>query len=228
MKSVSRADRRLAAGLTLAVALGAVAVASAQSRAGAAPPVPPWMECVGGPSASDRFVHPVRRLTALSDHAPVELDIARVFAQREKEQRVSAANLAKARLSIDFLYAAGDGAARMYYYEASKTIPDAEGLLRVSVSGWLRGSGQPRWLGSKSELQWIELAPDPDADKEIIPNPAPPPEPAAALLPQGVLWNAAGQIWVMRRAIGNGPLLVYEVSADRVSLRPRSSAKACS
>ena len=152
-----------------------------------------------------------------------------MFAQREKDQRVSAANLASARMSIDFLYAAGDGPARMYYYEASKTIPDAEGLLRVSVSGWLRGdTAQPRSLGSKSELQWIERAEDPDADKEIIPNPAPIPSPAAALLPQGVLRNATGQVWVMRRAIGNGPLLVYEVSPGRVSLRPRSASTSCS
>jgi len=228
LKSGSRAEARVATGLTLAVALGAVAVASAQPRAGAPQSSPAWMVCAGAGQGSDRFVHPVRRLTALSDHAPVELDIAQVFAQREKEQRVSAANLAKAHVSIDFLYAAGDGPARIYYYEASKTLPDAEGLLRVSVSGWLRASGQPRWLGSKSELQWIELAQDPDADKEIIPNPAPPPDPTAALLPQGVLWNATGQVWVMRRAIGNGPLLVYEVSPGRVSLRPRSSDKACS
>ena len=185
------------------------------------------MVCAGGAGA-ERSVHPVRRLTALTDHALVEPDIARVFAQREKEQRISAASLARARVSIDFLYAAGDGAARMYYYEASKTIPDAEGLLRVSVSGWLRGDGaQPRSLGSKSELQWLERAEDPGADKEIIPNPAPIPDPTAALLPQGVIGNAAGQVWIMRRASGNGPLLVYEVSPGRVSLRPRSSAKAC-
>jgi len=226
LKSASRADVRRAAGLALATVLAAAVGASAQSRAAAPPARPAWFACAGG--GDSQVVHPVRRLTALTDKAPVEADIARVFAQREKEQRVSAANLAKAHVSIDFLYAAGDGPARRYYYEASKTILDAEGLLRVSVSGWLRASGQPRGLGSKSELQWLELAQDPDADKEIIPNPAPPPEPTAALLPQGVLWNATGQVWVMRRAIGNGPLLVYEVSPGRVSLRPRSSDKACS
>jgi hypothetical protein len=208
LKSASRADRHAAAGLTIALVLGAIVAASAQARTGAPRPALAWMVCAGAAPGSERFVHPVRRLTALADHAAVEPDVARVFAQREKEQRVSAASLAKARLTVDFLYAAGEGVARMYYYEASKTIPDAEGLLRVSVSGWLRGDGQPRSLGSKSELQWIERADDPDADKEIIPNPAPIPDPTAALLPQGVLWNATGQIWVMRRAVGNGPLLV--------------------
>jgi len=155
-------------------------------------------------------------------------EMASHAAQREKEQHVSAANLAKARVSIDFLYAAGEGAARMYYYEASKTILDAEGLLRVSVSGWLRGDGGlPRSLGSKSELQWIELAEDPGGDREI-PEPAPIPDPKASLVPQGVLGTAGEHVWVMRRAIGNGPLLVYEVKPGRVWLRPKSSAKACS
>ena len=107
MKSASRADLRVAVGLTLALVSGAALGASAQPR-GAAAPQPAWMVCGAGTLAgAERFVHQVRRLTALSDHAAVEPDIARVFAQREKEQRVSAANLAKARLSIDFLYAAG-------------------------------------------------------------------------------------------------------------------------
>jgi hypothetical protein len=174
-------------------------------------------------------VHAVRRLTALSDKAAVEADVARVFAQREKEQRVSAANLAKARFSIDFLYVAGEGPARQYYFEASKTIPDASALLRVAVSGWLRGDAvQPRSLGSKGELHWIETVPeDPDGEHPVIPDPPVIPEPAAALIPQGVFTTAAEHVWVMRRGIGSSPLLVYEVKPGRVSLRPRSSAKAC-
>ena len=210
-------------GALLLVALDA----SAQPRAAGAPAAPAWFVCAGG--VDRQFAYPVRRLMALNDKALVEADIAKVFAQREKEQRVSAANLAKARISIDFLYAAGEGSARMYYYEASKTIPDAETLLRVSVSGWLRGDGRlPRSLGSKSELQWIELVPESDGAPELIPEPAPIPDPVASLVPQGVLWDAAGQIWVMRRAIGNGPLLVYEVRVGRIWLRPKSAAKACS
>jgi hypothetical protein len=226
LKSASRADGRIAASLTIAAVFAATMGASAQSRAGTPPARLAWFVCAGG--VDSHFVYPVRRLTALHDKAVVEADIARVFAQREKEQRVSAANLAKARVSIDFVYAAGEGTARQYYYEASKTILDAEGLLRVSVSGWLRGDGGlPRSLGSKSELQWIELAEDPGADREI-PEPAPIPDPMASLVPQGVLATAGEHIWVMRRAIGNGPLLVYEVKPGRVWLRPKSSARACS
>jgi len=225
LKSASRADARVATGLALAIVLAAAIGASAQSRAATPAASPAWFVCAGG--VPSNFVYPVRRLTALNDKALVEADVAAVFAQREKEQRVSAANLAKARLSIDFLYAAGERTARMYYYEASKTILDAEGLLRVSVSGWLRGDGGlPRSLGSKSELQWIELAEDPGGDREI-PEPPPIPDPTASLVPQGVLASAGEHIWVMRRAIGNGPLLVYEVKPGRVWLRPKSSARAC-
>jgi hypothetical protein len=209
-------------GVAIAVVVAAVS-ASAQSRPAAAPATPAWVQCAGG--AASHTVHPIRRLLALNDKALVEADVARVFAQREKEQRVSPSNLAKARLSVDFLYVAGDGAARMFYYEASKTIPDAEGLLRVSVSGWLRGDGgQPRSLGSKSELVWIELADDPGDDLELIPNPAPIPDPTASLLPVGVLGHAAGHVWVMRRAIGTGAMLVYDVgTTGGVRLRPASA-----
>jgi hypothetical protein len=227
LKSASRADVCVVAGVTVAAVLAAAMGASAQSRSGAAESRPAWFVCAEG--APGHVIHPIKRLTALSDKALVEADIARVFAQREKEQRVSAANLAKARVSIDFLYMAGEGTRREYYYEASKTIPDAEGLLRVAVSGWLRGDGaQPRSLGSKGELHWLELAEDPGADTEIIPNPPPIPDPAASLLPQGVLGHAAGHVWVMKRAIGNGALLVYDVGAGGVRLRPKSSARACS
>ena len=157
MKSASRADRRAARfAAPLLVAAAAVCLeARAPQRASAALP-PAWVACAGG--AAGATAHPVRRLTALADKAVVEPDIVHVFAQREKEQRVSAANLAKARLSIDFLYAAGDGAARIYYYEASKTIPDAEGLLRVSVAGWLRGDGGVAALARLEERAPLDRA----------------------------------------------------------------------
>jgi len=63
-----------------------------------------------------------------------------------------------------------------------------------------------------------------EADKEIIPNPAPIPDPTAALVPEGVLGRAPGHVWVMRRAIGNGPLLVYDVGPGGVKLRPAAPA----
>jgi hypothetical protein len=228
LKSDSRSDGvRLASPLAAAILLAAIATASAQSKPAAAAAPPSWLACAGG--SPSQFVLPMRRLTALNDKALVEADVAKVFAQREKEQRVSAANLAKARLSIDFLYVAGDGTRRQYYFEASKTIPDAGALLRVAVSGWLRGDGGlPRSLGSRVELHWIETVPeDPDGEHPVIPDPPVIPEPTAALVPQGVFVTAAEHVWVMRRAIGSSPLMVYEVKPGRVWLRPKSAAKAC-
>jgi hypothetical protein len=220
LKCDSRRGDAIAA-VAAIVLVAAVAGPSAQSRSAATTPSA-WMACAGPGQGTS---YPVHRLTALTDKALVQDDISRVFAQREKDQRVAPERLASARLSIDFLYAAGEGQTRIFYYEASKTIPDAEGLVRVSVAGWLRGEGgQPRSLGAKSELNWLELAEESFGDKEI-PEPAPIPDPAAALVPLGVLGQAGGHVWVMRRAIGTGTVLVYDVGPGGVSLRPRTNCK---
>ena len=213
-------------GTVLVIALITATDLQAQSRATAAQHLPEWAGCVSG--AAGAAVMPVQRLTALTDKALVTAVVRRVFGEREKEQRVSAPSLAGAPLSIDFLYAAGQGPARVYYYEASKTIPDAEGILRVSVAGWLRGDGAvPRSLGSKSELQWLELSDSADGEPQVIPEPAPIPDAAAALVPLGVLGHASGHVWVMRRAIGNGTVLVYDVGPGGVRLRPAPAGTGC-
>jgi len=101
-------------------------------------------------------------------------------------------------------------------------------LLRVSVSGWLRGVGAvPRSLGSKSELQWLELSDSADGEPPVIPEPVPIPDAAAALVPLGVLGHASGHVWVMRRAIGNAKVLVYDVGPSGVRLRTASAGKGC-
>jgi hypothetical protein len=217
LKSASHADRRAGWALALIMVTSAVWLEGRAQRATRPAAAPAWVSCAG--NATGATIEPVRRLPALSEKALVEKTVARVFAQREKEQRVAASNLGKARLSIDFLYVAGDGPARMYYYEASKTVPDAGALLRVSVSGWLGGGTEPRSLGSKSELQWIELVPESD-ELEIIPEPAPIPDPTAALVPLGVLARGGEHTWVMRRQIGRGTTLVYDIGASGVRLRP--------
>jgi len=226
LKCASRADRRAAVASLLALCAAVPALdARAAQRATAAATTPAWAACAGGLAGG--VVEPVRRLSALNEKALVEATVARVFAQREKEQRVSAPNLATARVSIDFLYAAGQEAARVYYYEASKTIPDAEGILRVSVAGWLSGDGAAqRTLGSKSELHWAELADaDPD-DPTAIPEPPTIPDPTAALVPQGVVSRAGQHTWVMRRSIGRGTVLVYDVGVAG-GVRQRQPAAAC-
>ena len=187
--------------------------------------LPPWASCA--PPSAGSAIERLRRLTALTDQALVEAVVKRVFTEREKEQRVSAPNLAGARLTIDFLYTAGQGASRVFYYEASKTIPDAEGLLRVSVAGWVRGEGAAqRSLGSKSELEWAEFADAGDDEERTIPEPRTIPDAAPGLAPLGVLSRAGQQTWVMRRARGAGAVLVYDVGANGVgSRRPAAGCK---
>ena len=189
----------------------------AQGRAGAG--LPAWAACAA--PAAGAVVEPLRRLTALADHALVDAVVKRVFAEREKEQRVSAPNLATARLTIDFLYMSGQGASRVFYYEASKTIPDAEGVLRVSVAGWLGGEGAAqRSLGSKSELQWAELADADGGEQPVIPEPRTLPAATPGLVPLGALSRDGRQTWVLRRARGAGAVLVYDVGSNGVRLRP--------
>ena len=220
-----RADRRRRAGAVAAsfVLAASASALQAQGRPGAG--LPSWVACAGPPGAGT--LEPLRRLTALTDHALVEAVVKRIFAEREKEQRVSPANLASARLTIDFLYAAGQGPSRVFYYEASKMIPDAEGLLRVSVAGWLRGEGPAqRSLGSKSELQWAEFA-DADDEERVIPEPRTIPAATPGLVPAGALARAGQQTWVMRRARGAGTVLVYDVGPSGVRLRTAAAGKGC-
>ena len=217
-----RADRgrRVAAGAAALLLAGAMTALQAQGRAGAS--LPAWAACAA--PGTGATVEPLRRLTALTDHALVDATVKRVFAEREKEQRVSAPNLAKARLTIDFLYASGRGASRVFYYEASKTIPDAEGVLRVSVAGWLSGEGAAqRSLGSKSELQWAELADADDAAQPVIPEPRTLPDVTPGLVPLGALSRDGQQTWVLRRARGTGAVLVYDVGPNGVRLRPAAA-----
>jgi hypothetical protein len=211
------------AALVLALIAAAAPVRlDAQTALGAARPG--WVRCAG-PSAPTA-IEPFRRLTSLIEQAVVEPAIARVFAEREKEQRVSAPNLAGARVSIDFLYAAGQDATRVFYYEASKTIPDADGLLRVAVAGWLLGATSPRSMGAKSELHWAELA-EADDTSGLIPEPATIPAPTASLVPLGVLTGTGQHTWVMKRAYGRGAVLVYEIGANGVRLRSTAAAPGC-
>jgi len=208
---------RRAAGVAAALVL-AGPLHAAQAPAAQAQSLPPWASCA--PPSAGAAIERLRRLTALTDQALVEAVVKRVFTEREKEQRVSAPNLAGARLTIDFLYAAGREASRVFYYEASKTIPDAEGVLRVSVAGWVRGEGAAqRSLGSKSELEWAEFADAGDDEERIIPEPRTIPEAAPGLAPLGVLSRAGQQTWVMRRARGAGAVLVYDVGANGVGTR---------
>ena len=142
---------------------------------------------------------------------------------------MSAPNLAKARLSIDFLYAAGRGRGARLLLRGVED--DSRRRRRCcacrSPAGCAARARQPRSLGSKSELQWVELADADDAEQPVIPEPRDDSgRRRAALVPLGVLSRDGQQTWVMRRARGTGAVLVYEVGPGGVRLRPAPAASA--
>jgi hypothetical protein len=138
--------------------------------------------------------------------------ILELFAGREAEQHLSREVAASAPVGIDRVYAASRGADRVYYFEASRRIPDSSaqadadtdppGTLRVAVAGFLRGGDPPTSLGSRAELRW-------EQDDRVTPRSP------ADLTPLGMLSLEAAQVWVMQNGSPRGGLTLYEVTARR-------------
>jgi hypothetical protein len=100
-------------------------------------------------------------------------------------------------MTVDSAYAAGSGVALAYYFEASKRIPDAgntppedpKGVVRISVSGWLRAADSGlRPGGTKSELLWAQ---ENDPATRL-----------PALVPLGVVRQGDERVWVMKGRVG--------------------------
>jgi hypothetical protein len=134
----------------------------------------------------------------------LEQVIVRVFEQRQREHALVARNLTGVPIQIDSVYAAPDrdALAAVYYFEASRRVPDPgtapeedpKGTLRVAVSGWLhhhRG-GSVTALGSKSDLGWEQ---DRSGDSRPVRGPD--------LTPLGVVAHDSGWIWVMKGRAGD-------------------------
>ena len=171
---------------------------------------------------------PVRSVAA-ANRAPLDAAIGPLFAARAREQRIDEQNLSRAPLSVDALYAATSPAGVAYYFEASKRLhdtappadaaadddPDPRGVVRVTVSGWLRDRGGIEPAGTKSELHW-----DPVDDRGRSAM-------APGLVPLGVV-GGAEPIWVMRRAVGDRvSYLLYAVHATAVRLLLTVPALSC-
>jgi hypothetical protein len=139
--------------------------------------------------------------------------VAAVFERRAAGTGVSSSTLARVPLTLDALYAAGTGAAAVYYFEASKRVPDAgntpeedpKGIVRVSVSGWLRHEGDRLVpAGTKNELHW-----EPDDDGVGAPAPT--------LIPLGVVRQRNEAVWVMADTMGTRRrITLYALGADTV------------
>jgi hypothetical protein len=144
----------------------------------------------------------------------VEAAIRRLFQEREHEQRLSPGNVARIPVTIDALYATGERASQLYYFEASKSVPDEssgdpdvdpKGILRITVAGWLRDSAAGMVpAGTKSELHWEQLDESRAARTE------------ADLIPLGIVQRGDQRIWVMKSAADTrARFALYEVTASR-------------
>ena len=163
---------------------------------------------------------PLRAVSA-AERAAIQTAIVPLFATREREQGVDPKDLARAPLTIDTIHAARSGPDARFYFEASKRLHDVRppdrtasnddvdprGVVRVTVSGWLRGEHAFVPVGTKSELHW-----DP-ADEQS------PATPSLDLVPLGVAVNGTEPVWVMRRTIGDRvSYLLYAVGPSAVRL----------
>ena len=172
---------------------------------------------------------PVNPVTAAVERAAVEAAVGPLFGAREREQGVAARDLSRAAVTVDAVSVARSGSGAWYYFEASKRLhdtrpPDAanddgdvdpRGVVRVTVSGWLRGGGPITPAGTKSELHW-----DP-VDERGRPQAQP------GLVPLGVV-NGAEPIWVMRQAVGERvSYLLYAVGASTVRMALAIPAVQC-
>jgi hypothetical protein len=173
---------------------------------------------------------PVRPVTAAPERAAVDAIITPLFATREREQRVDARDLARAPVSVDVMSAAASPAGVLYYFEASKRLHDAgppadadadgevdpRGIVRVTVSGWLRSGARIAPVGTKSELHW-----DPLDDRGRA-------RPGPDLEPLGIAANGAEPLWVMQRTIGDRvSYLLYAVGESSIRLVLTVPAVSC-
>jgi hypothetical protein len=193
----------------------------------AVPPGAPRRALLGIATAGALVAGPVAAIDAGSEAwARVAPEIERLFEVRERELRLAPGQVARAPIVIDSLYASPDDASRVYYFEASRTVPDdpadvdaddPRGVLRVAVNGWLRATGTTTGtLGARADLAWEQLD---RADRA----PARP----ADLTPVGLVTNQAQQVWLMRSTGPRRRLLLYDASGPKVALLLRIDEPSC-
>jgi hypothetical protein len=147
--------------------------------------------------------------------------IGQAFERREREARLTTDRTSRAPRAIDWIYALDDSAGRVYYFEASRRVPNASddvdadtdppGTIRIAVAGFLRdGRDGPVSIGTKSELRWEQDG-----------RPAGPGRPD--LTPLGTVTHGGRSVWVMKGQSGPSSwFTLYEVGdATRTVLTAR-------
>ena len=165
------------------------------------------VDCTAPVSAARVFVGgaavevPRRLMAGTAEWEKLEPAIRTIVQQREREHRLTAATLASAPMTIEWVYASGpERPSITYYFEASRRVPDPgtappedpKGTLRVAVAGWLRADAAGVMaVGSRSELGWEQDQAEPASS-------APRPD----LEPLGVVMEGGQIVWVMRMRLG--------------------------
>jgi hypothetical protein len=177
--------------------------------------------CTAAAGATSAPMQPVRRVTASSpEWNPMQRAIAEIFTRREREQRVAAARIDSAPMTVDAVYASGPAANATYYFEASRRVegtsrdadPDTDpaGVLTVRVTGWLRAAGGGLTpIGSKADVEWEQL------DRA---------QPSRVdLTPIGTVRQADALVWVMKRETAvPATFMLYDTQVSTVRLLLRS------
>lgn len=181
-----------------------------------------WTRCVPGMSGV-----PTERVRRVASPSPelgaLQPVIARLFPPQEHALRLSGPNLADAPITIVGVYASTRAKPTEYYFEASKAVrdeatevPGEEGLLRVMVTGWLRGQGTSFVsLGTKGDMMWAELDRPGATDAR------------AELLPLGILRRGDTVVWALKRATPAGGLRFYDLGATGIRRRETADTPGC-
>jgi hypothetical protein len=180
---------------------------------------------VGLAVAGPAQLEPMARVTEASREWPgVSAVVAPLFERHARDHGVNASMLARVPMTIDSLYAVERANETVYYFEASKRIPDAgntpledpKGIVRVSVSGWLRHT-RDRIVpaGTKGELHW-----EPADERAHQDRPT--------LAPLGVVRHGDESIWVMKSQTGpTDTFSLYALGPRVVRTLFTASAAAC-
>ena len=196
--------------------------APANRRPAAGGTRPPRVIVEGGPMSE-----PVRAVTTGGNEwqqlAPL---VTRLFETRERQESVSASALASVPLSIDAIFSSAPAASpQIYYFSASKTIPDSrgdvdadddgevdpKGDLRLDVTGWLRRQGELSSLGTNASLSWEQVDDRPQAGTR-----------RSELTPIGIVRMPSAHIWVMHGRAGDS--LWYSLYEIAIAGSPRTEA----
>jgi hypothetical protein len=175
-----------------------------------------------------------------SEWRQLEPVVRRLFETRARQESVSASALASVALSIDALFTSAAGSSpQIYYFRASKTIPDSRGDvdadddgevdprgdLRLDVTGWLQRESEVSSLGTNAALSWEQVDDRPRAGTR-----------RSELTPIGIVHMASARIWIMQGRAGDGIwYTLYDVGAAskqgdasrRVELLVRTDLRGC-